>query len=184
MRRFLSRAAAQLSACTLFLILSTLLWVFVFNIVTDTDASRKILVYADVSDMDERAMSTALETDLPPGIKMVRAHRFAYAMFGNSELENADIYIIPASKTDVYRDSLLSLEGENAEKYYAGKDGIKVYDPVSAEGCAIEFITYTDQYGDTEDYYLFFGANSIHVGTEGSVDSAAFEIADLILKLN
>ena len=176
MRRVLTKVIAQLSACALFLLLSTFFWGWLFTFATDTDSAHKVTVYADVALMDETAFSIRLEEDMPDGMKMVRAHRFMYAMFSTKELENADIYIIPKSKIADYTDSLLSLE--DGSKYYPGKDGIKVYDALTGEGFAREYVTYINEHGASEDYYLFFGANSIHID-----DGAAYKVADVILSL-
>ena len=170
----IKRFLATVPAMIIWLLLAIFAVGFFFNFVTDTKAEKKVSVYIDVADMKDRQLEYELSQDpLPAGIRMVKVHPFSYAMFGDEDLLHADLYIIPASKIDLYRESL---DGE----------GIPVYDCVTEEGVRSDLIDYsyvdTDEEGNAyvkeEDYYLFFGTNSLHNSAE---DRAAQIIAERYL---
>ena len=178
--RVLKNILSQLHVYVVWLILSIALWGFVFGLLTDTGAERKVTVYADVERCRSTEMDVALESAMPAGIKMIRVHPFSYVMFDDASLLNADLYIVKASSAEEYRDSFRALDltrldtGDLALLELDGAPcGVRVWDGQS--GCAAEYLGY-----EAEEYYLFVGANSVHAGEP---DAAAYAVAEEILKL-
>ena len=89
--RVLKNILSQLHVYVVWLILSVALWGFIFGILTDAPPENKVTVYADVESCRDTEMDLALESAMPPGIKMIRVHPFSYVMFDDSSLMNADL---------------------------------------------------------------------------------------------
>ena len=178
--RVLKNIVSQLHVYVVWLILSVVLWGFVFNILTDAPAEKKLVLFAEVAGCRDRELSSALEKHRPEGIRFVQAHSFNYAMFDQSGLLNADFYIVPAADVEEYRASFRPLD---TEKFSAdaltlleldGQPcGILVWD--GEKGSAADYL----DYGEGE-YYLFLGANSLHAGEK---DDAAYELLRELLRL-
>ncbi len=143
------------------LVLSVIFWGWIFTFLTDTAPENKIVLYIDAEVPDDTALSLAMEEYGAPGIQMVQARPFTFAMMGNSDIDRADLYIVPASHAGEY--------GE----WFAEGEGIPVYDPTAGIGAATAYIDYTD-----EVYYLYYGANSAHLN-----DGLAKAYADYLLTL-
>ena len=178
--RVLKNIVSQLHVYIVWLILSAVLWGFVFNIVTDAPAEKKIVLFADVETCSDQAMSAALEAERPAGIKLVQVHSFGYSLFDEATLLNADLYIVRAQDAENYRYSFrpldaekLPLDGLTLFELDGAPCGIRVWD--GAQGCAASFLGY----GEGE-YYLFLGVNSLHAGEK---DDAAYELIAELLKL-
>ena len=175
----LKRILAQLPLYLVYILLSSILVAWVFGIASDTSREKKIVLYADAPAMRQTELSLKLEEELPEGITMIRAHPFRYALFDSGKIGQADIVIIPESRIDELREGLLEIPGDDpAARFYKGREGIKVYDAASGAGILTDYVVYGE-----EDCYLFFGALSLHVGSERSVDGAAFEVADRLLSM-
>lgn len=172
---------------------SVIMWGWIITLVTDTTPRKKLSVFIDSYACEDKALSMKLEEDKPEGIRMIKVHPFSYALFGETGFTGADIYVIRASQIEVYITDFLSIEAFAKEHpeygYYHGDDGkpygIKVYDTSSGDGAAQAYITYktpANSLSPAEDYYLFFGKASCHVGNKED-DSLAFKLAEMILKL-
>lgn len=165
------------------LVASTIFWLWIFSFLTDAPTSKKVTLYANVPALAEPGLSVALESELPDGIRMIRAHSFDYFMFGDPATAEGDIYVLPVSAFETYRDVLAPIapaEGETL--FYDGPTayGVKVYDAATGDGAALQYIRYTGEDLPNEDYYLFFGKSSLHTGEQ---DTAAFTVADSFLAL-
>ncbi len=170
----------------LWAVLSTLFWLWIFTILNDAPAEKKVTLYADVPVLADPGLSVCLEQDLPEGIRMVRAHSFSYVMFGDAALTGADIFIVKGSDAERYRESFAPLPEAFAKRYpdalsvNGSPSGIRVFDAETGTGAACSYITYAEPGTAAEDYYLFFGAESLHCGRQ---DTAAYRIAELFLQL-
>ena len=178
--RILRNIISQLHVYIVWLILSFVLWGFVFNILTDAPAEKKLVLFADVEQCSDKAMAAALEAERPAGIKLVQVHSFGYAMFDETNLLNADLYIVRAEDAEDYKNSfrpldtaLLDTEGLTLLDLDGEPRGVRVWD--GTEGCAASYLGY----GEGE-YYLFVGAKSLHAGEK---DDAAYRMLGEILKL-
>ena len=96
--KILKNIFSQLHVYVLWLLLSTVLWGWIFSsFITDTKPEYKVVVYADAARCADRELSLRLEDPLPPGLRMVRVHPFSYAMFDRDALLKADLFVVPAS---------------------------------------------------------------------------------------
>jgi hypothetical protein len=152
---------------------------FVFTRITDTDATHKITVYVDAELRDAARLAARLEESVSEPVRMVKVHPFTYALFGSDALKQADLYIVPASHTEEYRDWFAPLPEEMASLASDRiPDGIPVFDPATGLHAAGSWILYNPLSGKSEPYFLFFGRNSLHLA-----DHAATDIARVLLTL-
>ena len=159
--RVLKNIFSHLHVFVLWAVLSAMLWAWIFTLVTDTTADKKITVYCHVPRVESTELAVRLEENMPEGLKMIKVHSFDYVMFEIEPVNGGDIYIIPASETEEFAEDL-------------SEDGVKVYDCETGTGIAAEYITYGN-----EDYYLFLGANSVHLE-----DGKALAVAEALLAMN
>ena len=186
MKRAFKKISGQVLIFLTFLTLSTMLWGWLFSMKTDTTADKKITVYIDCADVADTALAAKLEETLPEGIRMVKVHPFSYALFDTSAFTGADIFIVPAGRAEAYRDSFVpaAFSGQDLLTLENGAVGVKIYDAFTGTGGAASYITYLNEAGEKEDFYLFYGAASLHYsGNEGALDNAAAGIADRLLTL-
>ena len=195
--RGLKNIFSRLHEYVLWLLVSVLLWSWIFTLVTDAPADRKVVVFADVYAVEDTALAVELETALPDGIRMVQVHPFSYAMFSDSALLAADIYIVRADDAAGWVDSFAPLDTVAFDPGGAAICDIGgVACGVSVDGAASSYITYAapggdgtggagtdgngaDEYGN--DYYLFFNRDSVHTG---KTDTAAIAVAEHLLSLD
>ena len=183
--RIVKNIFSQLHIYMIWLILSALLWGWIFTFVTDTVPAKKVVLFVDAPACQDLELRMELEKDMPEGLRMVQVHPFTYAMFDENTLLNADLYIVPASKVEEYRDSFAPLDDTVLPGQTRGPlDGIRVYDRAAGTGTADALITYAAPGTEAEDYYLFFGANSLHAAAlTGSGDNAALAVAETLLNM-
>lgn len=178
--RVLKNIWSQLHLYLLWALASALIWGVVFSFVTDAPPEKKVTLFIDVESCRELALREALEKTMPEGIRMIEVHPFSYAMFNEKTLLDADLYIVPESSIADYRESFLLFAGAvPAQDLREG--GVRVYDASSGEGAAAAYI----DYDPAEDYYLFFGVNSLHAAAlSGRGDNAAAAVADALVQLD
>lgn len=182
-----SRLASLFPALMIWLILSVLFWCWIFTFLTDTDAAHKITVFADTAACSEKELALILEEDLPEEIRMVKVHRFSYAMFNSDGIRNADLYIFRASDLETVRDWLAPLPEGFADRASLFDEngtplGITVYDPAGT-AAAESFLTYFAPGETPELCYLAFGISSLHLpGNEEALTTSA-GVAEKILLL-
>ena len=173
-------------------IISVMFWAWIFTFVTDTGRAKKVTLFVDTAYVSDTELSVELEKSKPDGIKMIKARSFDYVMFDDDSLTNADIFIVGASKVGDYFDSFIAIDeyaAAHPEYEYLEIDGrkyaVKVYDVGTDTGAAQSYVTYIGRDGTIEDYYLFFGVNSLHLGSiNASADDAAFSAAEAYMKLD
>ena len=174
--RFLWKAAAFIPPLMLWIMFVLIFGGFVFNQITDTSPRYKITVYADCEVSSAAELAASLEEQLPAPVRMVKVHPFSYAMFGADTIRSADLFIVPASRAEEYRDWFRDVPEDLAflsvPVLRDGPAGI----PVS--GAAASYFVYDPD----EIYYLFFGKQSLHLpGNEGAEDHLAADAARLLL---
>ena len=168
-RRILSRFQVYL----LWALVSFLLWSYVFTFLTDAAPAKKLTLYISAYAVEDVELAARLEEGgLPDGIRMVKVHPFSYAMFGETDLLSADLYVVKASEASGWRDSFRPLPADMTGDLDLGGgiQGIRVYDAAAGAGVYDELIDYAPEGVPAEDCYLFFGSGSLH--TE-SADGAA-----------
>ncbi len=160
--RFVKNVFSQLHTFILWALMSAIFWGWIFTLVTDAPAGKKITVYCYVPEIRDTELAVELEEDRPEGIRMIQVHNFEYVLFDMGNIENGDIFILPESRIGDYEELLLSKS-----------EGVKIYDAGTQAGAADEYIGYTD-----EDYYLFLGANSVHIG-DGKAEAVARRLLNM-----
>lgn len=179
MKRFLKNFSSQIYLYIAWIVLSTMFWGWIFNLVTDTVPAKKITVFIEAESVEETELSEKLEEELPEGIKMAQVHSFSYAFFDSQNLLNADVFIVKASNVEQYSGSFAPLPAELLSDgfEFSEKDsvkyGIKVYDAATKTGILNQYA----EFGD-EDCYLFLGADSVHLE-----DGAALFAAKRLLSI-
>lgn len=177
------RALALVPPLILWLIFSVFLWGFVFLQLTDAPREHKIVLCVDARVEDGTSLAVRLEEGKGPGIRMVQARPFTYAMFNQQELTDADLFIVPLSHVETYRDWFIPLPEDMRELEGCLEiDGEPWGAPVN--GAAGEYILYGAPGEEEEPYYLFFGKASLHVsGRDGAVDNEAVAAAQRLLSM-
>ena len=154
------------------------LWGFVFSHLTDAPAREKITLFIHSVRVESEALSAALEEQLPPGIRMVQARAFTYALMDSAGLENADLYVVSAGDAETYRDWFAPLPEE-----WKDREGCLVLDGVpmgaAVGGAGRPYMEYLSPEGNGGEFYLFFGKNSLHGPEPG--DGAALITAKAFL---
>ena len=135
---------------------------FVFYQITDTDPAHKITIYMDGEVTNEAQLAARLEKEIGSPVRMVQIHPFRYFMFGSDILKSGDLFIIPDSGLESYREWLVPDE-----------EGTVVCDPETDLTVAGETFLYTA--GET--YRLYIGALSPH-----REDGLARRAAELLAK--
>ena len=178
------KSALSLAApLTLWLLVSVFVWGFVFLQITDAPREEKLVLSVDAPLRDETALAARLEEKMGGRVRMVKARAFTFAMFDARELTSSDLFVVPASHAEEYRDWFMPLP----EEFRAG-DGLLCWDGepwgVPVRGAAGEYILYAAPGAEEEAYYLFFGKASLHVsGLENAVDDEAVSAARRFLAL-
>ena len=165
--RFLRNVLSQLHSFAAWAIVAAIFTGWIFTNVTDTKAAKKVEIFVNAYETENMELRLELEENLPEGIRMIKVHRFTEALFGDRTFLNADIYIVRASDVEELRDA------------FSG-EGIKVYDAETGRGAADGYISYWVPGAESEDYYLFYGINSLHTGKQ---DTAAFYVAERFMKI-
>ena len=154
--RAIRRIRRMMPGLLIWLIASGLIGGFIFIRVTDAAPGNKIMIYMDGEVMNGAELADRLERLLPEPIRKVQIRPFTYALFGSDELRNADLYIVPASHTEEYR-----------EWFLPGREGSLMHDPETGRAAAGRWLIYGD-----EIYRMFPGAGSRHL-EDGMTDRAA-----------
>ena len=136
---------------------------FVFNQITDTVPENKIVVFADCEIQNAPDLAEKLERELNGAVRMVKIHPFTYAMFDSSRLKQADLYLVPESHREEYRE------------WFLQEDRLTAFDPASGIIAADAYFLYDP----SEIYCLYTGKSSVHLE-----DGLARQVAELILSLN
>lgn len=165
--RFLRNVLSQLHSFAAWAIVAAIFTGWIFTNVTDTKAANKVEIFINAYETENMELRLELEENLPEGIRMIKVHKFTEALFGDRTFLNADIYIVRASDVEELRDA------------FSG-EGIKVYDAETGSGAADGYISYWVPGAESEDYYLFYGINSLHTGKQ---DTAAFYVAERFMEI-
>ncbi len=178
----------------LWAMIAAMLWGWIFSFVTNTTPNKKVTVFINTYACSDTDLAVELEKDKPENIKMIKVHPFSFSLFDSSTFVKGDIYIIKSSEIETYLPSFCPLNEQfRAEnplyQYYYAEDGtawgIKVYDAETSTGVATEYLTYTVEGAPQEDYYLFFNADSIHIGAlNGSSSDAALTVAENLIGMD
>ena len=151
----------------LWLMLCVLVWGFVFLRITDAPRENKLVICIDADVPGDTALAVYLEERLPKEVRMVQARPFTYAMFDSDALRQADLFIVKASHIADYRDWFAPLpeslrETTGALTVDGAALGLPAYEAETGQGVAAQYVRYASPGEEAEDYYLVFGASSLH----------------------
>lgn len=171
----------------LWAVMTAFFWNWIFNLITNVPPSQTISLFADVTEMREVPLAAKLEEDLPDGIRKVKAHPFTYAMVNGGALRAADLFLIPASDAETYRDWFSPLPDkfrDRASLFDADGLPLGILVESSETGNENPYLTFIPPDRNPEAYYLVFGASSLHnPENPDAVDTAALDLAESLLKL-
>lgn len=165
----------------LWALLSAVFWAWIFILLFSARPAKKIVLYADLPDLDRNALSIELEREKPEGIRIVDTAVFDDMMFNQVEVLSGDLFLIPESKVGEYLASFAPIDraafpGETFYESDGEAYGILVYDEETGLRVGDDLIFYIPQ----ERCWLFFNKDSQHIGGR---DDAAFAVARHFLTL-
>lgn len=194
--KHLKRFFDLVPALILWLMLSVFLWGWIFTFLTDTKPENKLSLFVDAAVTDGTGLAVRLEEALlDDRIRMVKVHPFTYAMLDSEPLRHADVYLVRASHIEEYRDWFAPLPESFADAMQVEDDsiyvledaeyGIRIWNAAESTGIAQHYIDYHDPALPDEDYYLFFGRESLHLtGNENGLDDKAVQLAEELLMIH
>ena len=180
---------SQIPACLLWALLGAVVCGLVFTRLTDAPAREKVTLVTGVYQCRDAALSVELTEGRPEGIRLVRVHPMEYYLVNSPENEGADLYLLSAAAAEEKQALFLPLaelgmEIPDALCWDGVAYGIPMYDALSGQGRAEDYVTYLPEDADPEDFYLLFGAGSLHCGTQnGGLDDAAIQVARQLLAM-
>lgn len=189
--KFLRNIFSQLHTFVLWLLISVLLWAWVFSFLTDTSREKKVMLFAHVGELHDRDLTLRLEAHKPEGIKMIKVHDFEYQMIDTSKTFG-DLYIVPQSELEqmLEKDPGAVLEildpGDHPTYLFEGRPvGLLAYDAETNCGLgAGSYIFYPSPEFDGQNYYLCVSSDTLHYpGAEAAVDEAARAVITDLLTL-
>ena len=177
------RFTRQIPLLIIWLMASGLIWGFVFTRITDTDTAHKLTVYIDAEVPGSAELAENLDDKKQGSIRMIQVRPFNYAMLDSSSLMNADLYIVPESDMEAYRDWFAPLPEALQMKGPAWEAGgipcgVLIHIPSHTDSNALSaYIRFEPQ-----RYYLCFGKNSLHFSAnENASDNEAERMALILL---
>ena len=169
----------------LWLVVSVFFWAWIFTLITDAPAARKVMLFADLPAMDRDGLAAVLEEDMPETIRFVEARLFTDELFQPANVLSGDLFIVSEAQAAEYLGTFSPLDRTvfSDRSLYLSEGaayGVCVFD----EGAGIRIGTRYVTYLPGERYYLFFNAESRHLGDwNGSRDDAAIRAARAFLAL-
>ena len=165
----------------LWALLSAVFWAWIFTLLFSANAKRKVVLYADLPQLERNELSIELEKDKPEGIRIVDTAVFDDMMFNQIEVLSGDLFLIPESHVEEYLASFAPIDPADfpGETFYEADGetyGILVYDEETGLKIAGDYIFYIPH----ERCWLFFNKDSMHIGQK---DDAAFAVARQFLTL-
>ena len=185
LRMICRRAGYLLPLFIVWMLLVIVIGGFVFSRLTEAKPKNKLVIYADCEVRQSAELADRLEKELEDPIHLVQVRSFDYAMFQESGINGADIYIVPASRAAEYREAFAPLPEEMTEEAECllldgVPCGVPFHAPEAGSRCAAEYFLYEDG----EEYYLFFGSNAPHLDSnDDAVDNQAVDAAVFLMEL-
>ena len=118
--RVLKNIWSQLHRFVFWALLSTILWAWIFTLITDTVPEKKVTLYVQTENCRSMELTLKLEEEKPEGIKMVKVHPFSYAVFGDQELLEAQK---AATMAGLYGSGSTGGSGRSNGKSGSGRSG-------------------------------------------------------------
>ncbi len=166
-------------------LISVIVWAWVFTLLFSAPVKKKVVLYADLPAIDDKALTILLEEDLPEGIKRVPTNCFEDLMFDQTAVLRGDLYLIPESHVETYLASFAPIDraafpGMSFYESEGEAYGVLVNDEATGLKIASRYVYYLPG----ERCWLFFNRDSVHLGTgDHAADDAAITIAQHFLQL-
>lgn len=167
-------------------ILSAVFWAWAVLRVTDALPKNKVVLYADLYEIDRPAVEQAVEPALPEGIRFMEVDLFEDMLFSPTSVLTGDLYLVPESKVAEYLESFLPIDRSlfPGATFYESEGeayGVCVYDEAAGVAVAGSHVLYFPG----QRCYLFLNRDSRHVGAgnENSYDDAAIVLAQAFMNI-
>lgn len=147
--------------------MAVLLTGFVFTQITDTSPENKLVLYADCDVQKAPELAEKLETMLDGKVRMVKIHPFSYALFDSVRLKQADLFLVPDSHREEYRE------------WFSDDGSLVMFNPASGISAAGEYFLYAPDGSMAEPYRLYTGSSSVHLE-----DGLARRAAELLISMS
>lgn len=200
MKKFLSHFASRWYFYILIAVVAVLIWTFVIDGATAPAREEKVELFLTCYSLKSELNDLAND-NRPEYLRQVKIGAFNenetfYGAYFNSYGSVADIVTLSQKFCDMTQcskyfqpldeDYIESRLGDIAFYYYEGKAyGIRIYGKDDKQGMASEYIGYTADNAEPQDYYLFFNKDSMHLGAmkDGSKDDGALEVIEYLMSL-
>lgn len=169
----------------LWALLSAIFWAWLIMLSADAVPAKKVVLLADLPELENNGLEIALEKDKPDGIRFVETGRFENVIFDATQVLHGDLYLIPDSDTEEYLASFSEIDrtlfpGQTFYESDGKAYGILLYDEAQGLSLGGTYIRYIPG----ERCWLFFNKDSLHIGAwNGSKDDAAIKVAQNLLQL-
>ena len=166
-------------------ILSGIFIAWIFSVVTEKSAAKKVVLFADLPVIQGEPLEIALEEGKPDGIAYVEAQLFDYAIIDQKEILSGDLYLVPEPHAELFYESFAPIDrsafpGGSFFEVDGKAYGVLISDPADKFAAGSAYITY---YEDVR-CYLCFNKDSLHLGAwNGSADDAAIAVAQRMMTL-
>lgn len=160
-------------------IVSIMFWSWIVVRVTDALPKNKVVLYADLYEIDGDAVEQAAEPYLPEGIKFLEVNMFDSMLFQPTAVLTGDLYLIPERDMADYAASFVPLDrsafaGASFYELDGQAVGVCVFDPDGSVAIAKDKIGYFPD----QRCYLCVNRESKHIGgINDSPDDAALVLA-------
>lgn len=178
-RRVFSKIAKHWYLYLIWVIVAVLAWDMIFAFLTKVPKEEKVEIFVGEYDGDWDMLEKLCKDNIPNYLKTINVRSYPVSQMHFDEMLQvqgsiADIFILPESKI------------QEVKVYYQPLDTEKVQSVFGhVEICEIEgtpFGIKLNCQNTSEDYYLFFGSASVHLGDwNGSGTKGAIDIAEVIL---
>lgn len=167
-------------------LVSVMFWSWVVVRITDALPKNKVVLYADLYEIDGKAVEAAVEPDLPEGIRFMEVNMFDSMLFQPTAVLTGDLYLVPEMDIEAYAASFLPLdrslfEGAAFYEYEGNPIGVCVFDPDGSAAVGADMIGYFPD----QKCYLCINRESKHIGkVNDSPDDAAIVLAKAFFNIN
>ena len=164
----------QLPLLIIWAVLSSLIWSWIFMLVTEPDARHKLVIAVDAAVSDVTELAVSLESSMEGDIQRIKVYPFTYAMMDSSTLEKADLLILSAEGINTYLDWLAPLPAAIASDQALSVMGIAYGLPLK-NPLVLRHLS-----GDAGAWYVCLGQKSIHAGRADGQGSEALPYLTLL----
>lgn len=163
----------------IWVIVAVMAWDMIFAFLTKVPKEEKVEIFVGKHDGDWETLEELCEDNMPEYLKTVKVRTYTVEQMYFSEMVQiqgsiADIFILPESKAEEVPVYYLPLDTEKVQNVFGT---IEVYE-IDGTAYGIKI----NGHGTSENYYLFFGSASVHLGElNDSGMEGAIALAEVIL---